>query len=292
MTMSALQSRLQSTRFHDDGVDSWYMMDIAPPAQLMGLIDGYSDYAERTGSFSTRRELPHAQGVLVINLARPLEIVSAEGRAITLQAGEAFVAGPHLRAALSRSTGQQAGMHVFLPLSSVRRLVGVPMDRLLDQVIPLDALLGRQETSFCHALVEARDLGDRIKLLDAALTRRFTTTAALPQAQVYALSLLRDRPDLDISEVARAVGWSRKHLASRVHDAVGVGPRSWRRLIRFERLTKRLAATLSPDWAALAQEAGYYDQPHMIREFREFAGLTPGEHLSRSLPDGGGLIEC
>jgi AraC-like DNA-binding protein len=80
--------------------------------------------------------------------------------------------------------------------------------------------------------------------------------------------------------------------ATRSRDAVGVGPRSWRRLIRFERLTKRLAATLSPDWPALAQETGYYDQPHMIREFKEFAGLTPGEHLSRSLPDGGGLIEC
>jgi hypothetical protein len=46
------------------------------------------------------------------------------------------------RPALSRSMGQQSGMHVFLPLSSLRRLLGVRMDQLVDRVIPLDALLG------------------------------------------------------------------------------------------------------------------------------------------------------
>lgn len=289
--MKSLLPRLISNRVHDDGVDAWRMTTIAPSTPLKGLIDGYSDYAERTGSFSTRRELPHAQGVLIVNLAETIEIVSADGQQLMVRAGEAFVAGVHLSAALSRSMGQQTGMHVFLPLSSLRRLVGVPMNELLNRVIPLDALLGRQATSFCHSLVEARDLGDRVALLDAALARRFATAAALPRALIYALALLRDRPQLDISEVARAVGWSRKHLANLMHDAVGIGPRSWRRLIRFERLTKQLAALQAPEWSALAQDTGYCDQSHMIRDFREFAGLTPGQYVAVSLPDGGGLIE-
>ena len=55
--MPALGSRLRSIRAHDDGIDSWRMADVAPPPLLAGLIDGYSDYAERTGSFTTRREL-------------------------------------------------------------------------------------------------------------------------------------------------------------------------------------------------------------------------------------------
>ena len=283
--------RLRSIRVHDDGVDAWRMAAIAPPPALAGLIDGYSDYMERTGSFTTRRELPHAQGVLIVNLAAPLAIVGGDGREIVLRAGDAFVAGAHLRPALSRSMGTQAGMHIFLPLASLRRLIGVPMDRLIDRVLPLDALLGNEATHFCCALVEARDMDERIALLDDALVRRFAAAPALPRTQRHALAMLRDRPELDIAEVARMIGWSRKHLADRVHDAVGVGPRSWRRLIRFERLTARLADNPAPDWAGLAHDAGYCDQPHMIREFREFAGLTPGSYLARSLPDGGGLIE-
>lgn len=146
--MAPLQSRLQSTRSHDDGVDAWSMSDIAPPPRLAELIDGYSDYAERTVTFTTRRELPHAHGVLLVNLAKPLLIVDGHGREIVLQMGEAFVAGPHLRPALSRSMGEQSGVHVFMPFSSLRRLIGMPMDSLLDQVAPLDTLLGGKETCF------------------------------------------------------------------------------------------------------------------------------------------------
>ncbi|MEO6216967.1 MAG: helix-turn-helix domain-containing protein [Sphingomonas sp.] len=290
--MPALESRLRSIRAHDDGVDSWRMADIAPPPLLAGLIDGYSDYAERTGSFTTRRELPHAQGVMIVNLGAPIGITGGDGREIALLAGEAFVAGPHLRPALSRSSGSQAGLHIFLPLASLRRLVGVPMDRLIDQVVPLDALLGPAATGLCAALLDAPDMAGRIALLDAALLSRFAAAPALAGAQRHALGLLRDRPDLDVAEVARTIGWSRKHLANRVQDAVGVGPRCWRRLLRFERLVAGLAEAPAAGLAGLAFDAGYCDQSHMIREFREFAGLTPSDYLARNLADGGGLVEA
>jgi AraC-like DNA-binding protein len=289
--MAHAYSRLRNLRVHDDGVDAWRMADIAPPPELAGLIGGYGDYDEHTGSFTTRRELPHAQAVLIVNLGAPLMIVGGDAREIVLNAGEAFVAGAHLRPALSRSMGAQAGIHVFLPLASLRRLVGVPLDRLLDRVVPLDALLGGDATRFCAALVEANDMDRRIALLDAALIRRFAARPVLPAAQRHALALLHSRPDLDIAEVARDIGWSRKHLADRVRDATGVGPRSWRRLIRFERLVGGMASEQAPDWADLAIATGYCDQSHMIREFREFAGMTPGDYRARSLPGGGGLVE-
>jgi transcriptional regulator GlxA family with amidase domain len=69
-------------------------------------------------------------------------------------------------------------------------------------------------------------------------------------------------------------------------------PRSFRRLLRFQTLMGLIrAAAGQPNWAALALEAGYYDQSHMIREFGEFSGLTPGMYLARALPEGGGLVE-
>jgi len=285
------QARLRSLRTHDDGINAWRVADVAPPPQLAGLILGYGDYTERTGGFTTRRELPHAGGVLIVNFAAPLAIVGGDGREIVLQAGEAFVAGAHLRPALSRSGGMQAGMHVFLPLSSLRRLLGLPMHELADRVVPLDALLGADARRLGDALAGARTAGERINRIDAALTARFAATSPLGAAERHGLALLRGRPDLDIAEVARRVGWSRKHLAGRVRDAVGVGPRSWRRLIRFERLTARLAGDPAPDWAGLAHDMGYCDQPHLNREFREMTGMTPSAFLARSLPDGGGLIE-
>ncbi|MDZ5649384.1 AraC family transcriptional regulator [Nitrospirillum sp. BR 11828] len=293
--MTVSSSRLVSVRRHDGPRDAWHVANLAPPPPLSGLVDGYADYRERT-SFTTRRELPHAQAVLIVNLAEPIGIVGGDGRPITVRAGEGFVAGAHLAPALSRSGGAQAGMHVFLPLSSLRRLLGCPLTELVDRVVPLDAMLGPAGTRLGQALAEAPDGAGRMAILDEALTRRFAALPGLPRAQMHALALLRDRPDMDIAAIAQDIGWSAKHLAARVKDALGVGPRTYRRLLRFEALTKGLGAA-PPDagsggWAGIAIDAGYCDQSHMIREFREFAGLTPGQYLAQSLPDGGGLVEA
>ena len=284
--------RLVDFQAHDDGVNAWQTARVAPPSELAHQIYGYSDYWERTGGFSTRRELPHAEGVLIVNLDAPIAITGGDGRVLRLQAGEAFVAGAHLRPALSQSDGAQAGIHVFLPLATLRRLLGLPMHRLVDQVVPLDALLGTEALALGRALCEAKDLATRVALLDAALVRRLRQAPTLGRQQAQALELLRMRPDQDIAEIAREIGWSRKHLADRVQDAVGVGPRSFRRLLRFQDLTARIGRHAGPpDWAGLALDAGYCDQSHMIREFREFSGLTPELYRARSLPDGGGLVE-
>jgi AraC-like DNA-binding protein len=131
----------------------------------------------------------------------------------------------------------------------------------------------------------------RIELLDAGLTRRAAETGPLDRRQAHALALLRNRPELDIAEIADDIGWSRKHLADRVRDAIGIGPRSFRRLLRFQGLTGMLTGFAEPDWAGLAVDAGYFDQSHLIREFREFAGMTPTEYMAKSLGDGG-LVEA
>lgn len=281
-------ARLIRVDTYDDGINAWEMARIAAPTPLAGLIDSYSDYHERTGSFSVRRELPHAEGVMIVNLGPPIAITGGDGRRLRLGPAEAFVAGVHLRPALSHSSGVQAGMHVHLSLLTLRRLLGIPMDEMIDRVVPLDALLGAEARSLGSALVEAGTRGERIALLDAALTRRLARCAPVRANQAHALALLRTRPDLNIAEIARDIGWSRKHLASRVRDATGVGPRSYRRLIRFARLTAAIGD--APDWAALAADIGYCDQSHLIREFSEFAGMTPTQFVARSL-GAGGLIE-
>jgi AraC-like DNA-binding protein len=282
-------SRVIRVDTHDDGINSWEMARISAPLAITGLIDGYSDYHERTASFSVRRELPHAEGVMIINLGPPIAITGGDGQILRLGPAEAFVAGIHLRPALSHSCGTQAGMHVHLPLLTLRRLLGIPMNEMIDRVVPLDALLGQEARTLGIALVEARTRAERIALLDAALIRRLARCAPARADQFHALALLRSRPELDIAEIAREIGWSRKHLANRIRDATGVGPRSYRRLLRFSRLSAAIGT--APDWAALAADIGYCDQSHLIREFGEFAGMTPTQFIARSLGHGGGLIE-
>jgi AraC-like DNA-binding protein len=284
--------RLIGLRAGEDGANRWRMARIAAPASLAGAIDGYCDYHETTPGIAARRELPHAEGVLIVNLGERIEIVGGDGRSLRLGPGEAFFAGPHLRPAISRSLGSQAGVHVYLSLSTLRRLIGAPLSEYVDGVAPLDAALGAQARHLGEALGEAPDMRRRVELLDAALARALAARGEPDRRQSFAVRLLRERPDLDIAAVADKVGWSRKHLADRVRDAVGVGPRCFRRLARFQCLLAAIGDQAAPDWPGLAHDAGYCDQSHMIREFREFSGMNPTAYLQRLLPDGGGLVEA
>ena len=66
-------------------------------------------------------------------------------------------------------------------------------------------------------------------------------------------------------------------------------PRRLGRVLRFERVSRLLQQVEEPRLAEVALDCGYYDQAHLNRDFRQFAGTTPGDYLARRLPSGGGV---
>jgi AraC-like DNA-binding protein len=275
---------------HDDGVNRWEMARLRPDPRLAGTIDSYSDYWEVTGGFTARRELPGIEPVLIVNLAAPIEIVGGDGETVRLGSGQAFVAATHVRPAISRSSGAQAGIHVHMKLATMRRLLGMPLDALLDRAVPLDAVatiwrgLGAE-------LAEAGDAAGRAAVLDRHLLGRLTAAPETERQIGHAVATLTRRPETRIDDLARDLGWSRKRLGRRFREETGVGPRTFRRLARFGRLVARIQSGKAGGWAELAVECGYFDQPHMLRDFRDFAGVAPREFVARSLPNMAGLVE-
>ena len=93
---------------------------------------------------------------------------------------------------------------------------------------------------------------------------------------------------IPIGRLAAEVGWSHKHLITRFRQQVGLRPKTAARLVRFDRVWRRLDQSGGrPEWADLAREAGYADQAHLIREFRQFTGTTPTDFQARTRPAAG-----
>jgi AraC-like DNA-binding protein len=82
------------------------------------------------------------------------------------------------------------------------------------------------------------------------------------------------------------LGASRRHLSALFTEQVGLGPKTAARLLRFERVCCRMREN-PRGWTEIAYDCGYYDQSHMNREFREFAGIAPTDFLARQLPEQG-----
>ena len=88
---------------------------------------------------------------------------------------------------------------------------------------------------------------------------------------------------MPIRRIAAEVGWSHRHFIAKFKQQVGLRPKTAARLIRLDGVWRRLDQRALPDWAVIARDAGYADQAHLIRDFREFTGATPAK-LARRVP--------
>jgi AraC-like DNA-binding protein len=89
-----------------------------------------------------------------------------------------------------------------------------------------------------------------------------------------------------VGRIAAATGWSHKHFVHEFARWVGVAPKQYGRVQRLQRALRHvgLKAAGSVDWADTAATGGFYDQAHLVNEFRDLTGLTPGALLARRMP--------
>lgn len=94
------------------------------------------------------------------------------------------------------------------------------------------------------------------------------------------IDAIESDPQVQISTIASNSGKSQRYLISRFKEATGMTPKRYAQVLRFHRLIDTLdASDQHVDWAKLATDSGYYDQPHVIRAFRRFSGWTPAEYF-------------
>jgi AraC-like DNA-binding protein len=107
---------------------------------------------------------------------------------------------------------------------------------------------------------------------------------------------VRSGGDVRVGELARDLGWSRRHLGELFAREYGVGMKELARIVRFERSVELLRVPACGSVAAVAAAVGYYDQAHLTREWRALAGCSPTQWLvAEELPsvqDGTGRQEA
>jgi AraC-like DNA-binding protein len=162
-------------------------------------------------------------------------------------------------------------------------ILGVPADELTARIIRLEEVWGSEGTHLLDRLLSARGVDEKLELFQRALYVRAIRTGEPSSAPIArrALRIMTESPTpIRINELASVIGVSVRHLRRTFTGLVGVGPKEFSRIIRFQRAAARAAAS-GTNWAKIAVDAGYYDQAHMIGEFRALVGTTPEGFVRR-----------
>ena len=158
-----------------------------------------------------------------------------------------------------------------------RRFVRIEAAELLDRTIPLDAVLGRAARALQSRLDATASLEECRRILSGAVG----AVDVRPDAVQLAIdAMTRVHGEVDIDWVADQAGMSARQFRRRCQEESGLSPKHLARVLRFRRACE--LAQRGESWLRVAVEAGYFDQAHLIKDFREFTGTTPMSVFSKT----------
>jgi AraC-like DNA-binding protein len=275
---------------HASALGGWEMVWAAPSPALRGLVSRYCGYVEDSPVPRRRVEVPSSQATIILSLGPTIDVGYPQ-RGTPPARHTCFVAPLHDTWAQTSFTGRQEGVEVNVSPVALRMLLGVPMHEISNRVVDLADLLGREADLLVERLAELPRWEPRFALLDAVLAARLHAAAPPQPSIAWALRRLRETAGaVPVSVLAEELGCSRRHLVAGFREEVGLPPKRLARVLRFERVVDLLERGDGPGLGDIAAACGYYDQPHLNRDFRDFAGASPGEWLARRLPGGAGTV--
>ncbi|MFJ7175108.1 helix-turn-helix domain-containing protein [Streptomyces massasporeus] len=249
---------------------------LAPSVAAMG-------YTEGRFAHSAELALPTGAAQLLVNLDVDA-LSSSPLRGAGRRTRGAAVHGPFSEPAVIDPAQQRAVLWVAFRPAGVHPFLAAPVSALRDELVDLGELWGTDGAVLRERLLEAvAAQGPRaaLRMLETALTGRVEGPSE-PDPAVRLAAVLLDR-GTPVGEVADRLGWTTGRLARRCTEQLGLTPKRYARIRRFQRLLSRVNAGHGPpDWAVLAADCGYHDQAHLIHEFRALAGITPTAYAPRT----------
>jgi len=256
------------------GIDAGFWRLEAPPG-LQALFTGITGYEERGPQINRQVETTSLTVPLILSFGAPFEIGLGH-HPTDNNAVPSFLAGLGSTPVYIQSNGRACCLQInFTPLGA-SRFFNLPMHELTDRMTPVADFADPDLSAFVRRIEDLKSWQDRLALARTYVTSRLQRNAApLKPSEIAYHRLLSSGGRLSISELSKELGWSRKHLAHRFRQDIGLSPKATARVIRFNRVLQLTETCREIDWAGLAIDCGYADQAHLIRDFNAYSGYSP-----------------
>lgn len=242
------------------------------------------------GGQTARKEriLPSATSELVVNLrADDVRIHDRKQPEQYTRFSGAVISGAYSRVFICDAMQHESMLGVHFKPGGAFPFLGTLASELSDAHADLVDLWGQSALELRERLCAVSTHRERFQVTEEVLTWRLRHSRKGHPAVATALHLLGPAGiGASVRDVAREVGICQRRFSQVFAAQVGLRPKLFSRILRFERARTLADQIKRLDWAQLASTCGYFDQSHLINDFQEFSGLSPTDYLRRHQPDG------
>lgn len=192
---------------------------------------------------------------------------------------KAWISGMH-RGHISISAHQNSEMMViqFKPFGSFP-FTHIETEQLNERIVPAQDILGESLPQLRDEAVKTSTSQEKFELLERWLLSRFDESRLPPPELVDFVERLQKEPVARLADLVKSYPGSQKKLINQFRKFVGLTPKSFQRIVRFNDVLAEINNQQEVSWSDAAYSCGYSDQPHFIREFQAFSGMNPSEFL-------------
>jgi len=276
---------------HSSSIGHWSVSVWKPDPRLDGVVSSMW-FGEGRTAYQRDRILPSGQSQLLINLGPPQYRIERGPPEVRVPFTDVWYSGLHQGPIDTEAPHGNALLGVAFTARGSFPWLGERMDSLSDRIIALADALGDGALRLRERLLNTPSLGARFRCVERWLLTRLKPRAIVHPAVRWAVDRIAATDGrMPIEALATQTGFTRKHLGSLFRQQVGLTPKELARVHRFRAAMALLHGSHGQvPWTALAEACGFYDQSHLINEFRRFTGLSPVELARRDRPDSGSIV--
>jgi len=180
-----------------------------------------------------------------------------------------------------QSTGTTDMLVVLFQPHGARAFFKMPMDEFNNRNISVEDLNDKPLEQLSGQILAARDNKTAIALIENFLLTRLTNFDAYNYKRINnALGAINHTQQNTVKDLAESACLSYKQFSRIFTEYIGATPKEFLRVVRYQRAVYMLQNNREKDQTELALDCGYYDQPHLIKEFKTFSGYTPNEYMA------------
>ena len=253
-----------------------------PKGMLARYVERFIYFEQYESSYLIERFLPDGNVEVVFTLKdEPQYIYDNETLAETQKCANAWASGVRT-APISIPSGNDSRMFVVIFKKGMAHpFFPMPMTELRDEVVDAESIWGREIMDIRERLAESTTGQERFFAAEQFLEALLTHASPGSKFVEYGVSKIISNPTgLSLQRLSEEVGYSRRHFINKFKSGVGLSPKRYMRILRFQRSIQEIEAE-DFDWADIALECGYYDQSHFINDFRRFSGFSPSEYYEK-----------